>query len=247
MSEVGNAGLCAQGRHRVGYEVDAETGTKGTAGVCETASDCGTAGTAGSAGTVVAGATSGSIGRATLEEARQANLLLHVADASNAGAFEQIATVYGVLEELGIEAKDTLLVLNKIDQVEDRSMLQSLADSYDHVVATSTVTGEGLTDLVAMLEEFAGHDMLWVRLAIPPSRHDVLSLIHREGQMERVVHLADGTTWLEAVLPKKFQGRVAEYLTLEIPEEVAEGNGQVVEPFPEEEDEIGEDEPAESN
>ena len=53
--------------------------------------------------------------KATLEEARQANLLLHVADASNPGASDQISAAYGVLEEIGIEAKDTLLVLNKID------------------------------------------------------------------------------------------------------------------------------------
>ena len=53
--------------------------------------------------------------KATLEEARQADLLLHVADASSPAVYQQIAAVYGVLEELGIEEKDTLLVLNKID------------------------------------------------------------------------------------------------------------------------------------
>ena len=60
--------------------------------------------------------------KATLEESRQADLLLHVADASNPAAFDQIAAVYKVLEELGIQAKDTLLVLNKIDAV-DRAQL----------------------------------------------------------------------------------------------------------------------------
>ena len=59
--------------------------------------------------------------KATLEEARQADLLLHVADASDPAALAQITAVYGVLEELGIEAKDTLLVLNKIDALPDRS------------------------------------------------------------------------------------------------------------------------------
>ena len=55
--------------------------------------------------------------KATLEEARQADLLLHVADASNPAALDQIAAVYKVLEELGISEKDTLLVLNKIDAI----------------------------------------------------------------------------------------------------------------------------------
>src|SRR6202011_5712833 len=53
--------------------------------------------------------------KATLEESRQADLLLHVADASNPAALDQIQAVYNVLEELGIEAKDTLLILNKQD------------------------------------------------------------------------------------------------------------------------------------
>ncbi|MEE3220519.1 MAG: GTPase HflX, partial [Planctomycetota bacterium] len=48
--------------------------------------------------------------KATLEESRQANLLLHVADASNPEALDQISSVYSVLEEIGIEEKDTLLV-----------------------------------------------------------------------------------------------------------------------------------------
>ncbi len=60
--------------------------------------------------------------KATLEEARQANLLLHVADASNPAAADQIAAVYAVLEELGIEAKDTILVLNKVDAAEPRNL-----------------------------------------------------------------------------------------------------------------------------
>src|SRR5829696_8962831 len=53
--------------------------------------------------------------KATLEEARQADLLLHVADASNPAVFQQISAVFAVLAEIGIDSKDALLVLNKID------------------------------------------------------------------------------------------------------------------------------------
>ena len=63
--------------------------------------------------------------KATLEEARQADLLLHVADASNPHVLEQISAVYAVLEELGIQAKDLLLVLNKKDF---RSAVQDYPD-----------------------------------------------------------------------------------------------------------------------
>ena len=64
--------------------------------------------------------------KATLEESRQANLLLHVADASSAEVLEQVRAVYGVLEEIGIEEKNTLLLLNTIDRVEHRERLDAI-------------------------------------------------------------------------------------------------------------------------
>src|SRR5207244_6993764 len=64
--------------------------------------------------------------KATLEEARQARLLLHVVDASNPAAEEQIKAVQSVLEELGCGKKATLLVFNKVDQLTDRSYLDVL-------------------------------------------------------------------------------------------------------------------------
>ena len=63
--------------------------------------------------------------KATLEEARQADLLLHVADASNPAALQQIAAVYRVLEELGIREKDTILVLNQIDRITEPGVLDN--------------------------------------------------------------------------------------------------------------------------
>ncbi len=85
--------------------------------------------------------------KATLEEARQANLLLHVADASDPAALDQISAVYDVLEELEIEEKDTLLILNKIDALTENGPLDVLLARYPHAVPISAVTGEGLEKL----------------------------------------------------------------------------------------------------
>src|SRR5690606_13070216 len=98
------------------------------------------------------------------------------------------------------------------------SILNQLADGYDNVAAISTVTGEGLEGLVELLEEFAGHNMQWVRLSIPADRHDIVSWMHREGRVDRIAHLTDSTTWIEGSIPKKLQGKVTDFLTLEIPE-----------------------------
>ncbi len=85
--------------------------------------------------------------KATLEETRQADLLLHVADASSPAIVQQISSVFGVLTELGMQEKDTLLLLNKIDQLESRSTLDSLLARYPGAVAISARTGEGFDQL----------------------------------------------------------------------------------------------------
>jgi GTP-binding protein HflX len=85
--------------------------------------------------------------KATLEEARQADLLLHVADASNPAVLEQISAVYNVLRELGIEEKDTLLVLNKVDRLPDRGALMPVLQRYPHALPASARTREGFERL----------------------------------------------------------------------------------------------------
>lgn len=87
--------------------------------------------------------------KATLEETRQADLLLHVADASNPAVLDQISAVYQVLQELGIEEKDTLLVLNQIDRLEDRGALLPVLTRYPNAVPISARTKEGFDQLHA--------------------------------------------------------------------------------------------------
>lgn len=85
--------------------------------------------------------------KATLEEARQARLLLHVVDASNPTAEEQIKAVKGVLKELGCDDKPTLLVLNKVDRIKDHSLLDVLQNHHPDAVAISAAEGIGLEEL----------------------------------------------------------------------------------------------------
>lgn len=85
--------------------------------------------------------------KATLEEARQADLLLHVADASNPAVLDQISAVYQVLRELGIDEKAALLILNKVDRVVDRSDLARILLRYPHAIPISGRTREGFDRL----------------------------------------------------------------------------------------------------
>ena len=91
--------------------------------------------------------------RATLEEARQADLLLHVADASSPEVIEQIAAVYSVLQELGIEEKRSVLVLNKIDALPDDAPRQSLLARYPNAICVSARRRQGLFELACKVSD----------------------------------------------------------------------------------------------
>jgi GTP-binding protein HflX len=85
--------------------------------------------------------------KATLEEARQADLLLHVVDASSPEAESQVRAVVDVLTELGLQEHPTLLVLNKADRVADRSFLDVLKAHHRDSVTISAARAEGLDEL----------------------------------------------------------------------------------------------------
>lgn len=154
--------------------------------------------------------------KATLEEAQLATMLVHVLDASHPSALEQRKATEQVLEELGALDKPTILVLNKADLLEDRAMLGPLADGYDRVVVTSTVNGEGLEQLAGQMSDLAGHELEHLRLRIPPDRHDVVSMLHREAQVRSVAHGSgdsDPDTYIEAIVPRKLHTRLEPYIT----------------------------------
>ena len=91
--------------------------------------------------------------KATLEETRQADLLIHVADGANPAVFDQISAVYDVLKGLDIEEKETLLVINKIDAVPEPSVIDAIKRRYPNAVAVSAKSGEGLQQMASAVSE----------------------------------------------------------------------------------------------
>lgn len=91
--------------------------------------------------------------KATLEEASQADLLLHVVDASSPEAEQQILAVKAVLAELGLAERPTLLVLNKADRVPDRSYLDVLHAHHRDAVDISAAKRVGLDQLELAVRE----------------------------------------------------------------------------------------------
>ncbi len=91
--------------------------------------------------------------RSTLEEARHANVLLHVVDASHPNAAQQIKTVNEVLSEIEIDSAEAILVLNKADAVTDPSDLQMLRTMAQTTVTVSALTRAGLDELATLVTD----------------------------------------------------------------------------------------------
>lgn len=115
--------------------------------------------------------------KTTLEEARQARLLLHVVDASSPIAEEQIAAVNRVLKELDCDKKPTLLVLNKSDRVEDHSTLAILRQHHPRAVSVSAATGLGLTELTETVIEMLSADFADAEVTLKSSNGRVLAYL----------------------------------------------------------------------
>ena len=121
--------------------------------------------------------------KATLEEARQANLLIHVADASNPGALDQIAAVYEVLKELDIEEKDTLLVFNKVDCVTEQVQLEALRNRYPQAVEISAKTGKGMPRFSQRVSRAMSRGFLDVEVEMSVSNGRLLAYLAQYGEV----------------------------------------------------------------
>ncbi len=139
--------------------------------------------------------------KATLEEARQARLLLHVVDASNEAAEEQIKAVNAVLKELGCGHKAMMLVLNKVDRLADPSYLHVLMKHHPHSVAISAATGRGLDDLRDAVIEALGADFADAEVVTGAANGRVLSYLSAHAEIERQ-HYEDSVVRIRCRLPR---------------------------------------------
>lgn len=121
---------------------------------------------------------------ATLEEVLEADLLLHVADASHPELLEQITAVEGVLKELGVQDKNTILVLNKIDQPVNHKLVEEVKLTYrGQVVEASSRDGTGLDRLKELIIQNALGMRRQIKGWLPYDRTDLLALLHRHGEV----------------------------------------------------------------
>ncbi len=122
--------------------------------------------------------------RATLEEARAADVLLHVVDASHHDWEGQLTVVEKVLSELGLADRPVLLVFNKIDAVSDASgFTRRVRELHPTAVITSTMRTDGLAPLKARLRELERAGRVAVRVRVPLGEGARLAELYREGEV----------------------------------------------------------------
>ncbi|MBY0228542.1 MAG: GTPase HflX [Gemmataceae bacterium] len=140
--------------------------------------------------------------KATLEETRQARLLLHVVDASDPFAEERIKAVNEVLKGLGCEGKPTLLVLNKADRVPDRSVLQVLEKHHPRSVAVSASHRENLDGLRDAVIEMLASDFAEATVETGQGNGKVLSYLAAHAEILRQEY-KDDKVLIRCRLPKQ--------------------------------------------
>lgn len=139
--------------------------------------------------------------KATLEEARQARLLLNVVDASNPLAEEHIDSVNTVLQELGCGDKPTLLVFNKIDRITDRSYLDVLQKKHRHGVAISAGTGVGLADLRQEVVQALKGDFADAEIRTHAGNGRVIAYLSAHAEIQRQEYQDDQVV-IHCLLPR---------------------------------------------
>jgi GTP-binding protein HflX len=131
--------------------------------------------------------------RATLEEIGEANLLLHIVDITHMNAVQQVASVVRVLAELRATEQPIITVLNKVDRLGDPSVLGIPGREFPDSIAVSALTGWGLGDLMARVEEVLSEELIEIEVTLPFQRGDLISAMHQRGVILEEEHVADGT------------------------------------------------------
>lgn len=147
--------------------------------------------------------------RSTLEEAKYADFIIHVVDASNPQWEKQMNIVYGTLHNLGVEGKKTITLLNKQDKVEQGEVIKDL--KADVTLKISAVTGEGLMQVKETLEEVLREDKQLLEGVFPYEVAGQISIIRKYGELLKEEYRDNGI-YVRAFVPVELYPNLNEAL-----------------------------------
>ena len=143
--------------------------------------------------------------KSTLEEAKYADIIIHVVDASNPQMDTQMYVVYDTLRQLGVEGKPIITLFNKQDKLESPQMFRDL--HADYTFAVSAKTGQGLDELKGALLDIIRQDQIYVERLYDFSEAGKIQLIRKHGQLLEEEYVAEGIA-VKAYVPKSIYGRI---------------------------------------
>jgi len=153
--------------------------------------------------------------KATLEEVVEADILLHVLDASHPKVSAQRIAVHQVLEKLGIKDKPIIAVLNKADKVENEHILKRLERGFEGGVCVSALHKKGFSELIGRITKGLSGIMAEVDIEMPNTQMKLLSLIHEHGRVLEKSFTND-KIHLKARVLSKFKEQLKGYNNIKI-------------------------------
>ena len=143
--------------------------------------------------------------KSTLEEAKYADIIIHVVDVSNPRMDEQMYVVYDTLRQLGAEGKPVITLFNKQDRLEKEESHKDFQADYS--IATSAKTGQGLDELKAALLEIIRRDQIYVERLYPFADAGKIQMIRSKGQLLSEEYLPEGIQ-IKAYVPQDVYGKL---------------------------------------
>lgn len=147
--------------------------------------------------------------KSTLAEVTDADLLMHVVDASSDQRQRLMDTVFDVLKQIGAEAQPTIVVWNKCDQLTDRE-ITALCNLVPGSVAVSAQTGWGMNKLLAALDSAAAKSSCYMTVVIPYDHGELITLAHENGSVIEETYEEAGVR-INLRLPARLEHRYQAY------------------------------------
>ena len=144
--------------------------------------------------------------KSTLEEAKYANLLVHMVDASNEEASSQMLVVYDTLRSLDVVDKDIITVFNKIDMIKEGEELPRDFHA-DKILKMSAKTGEGIEDLKKTIENILQNQRVYLEHIFSYKDAGKIALIRKFGEIKSEEYIDNGIS-IKAYIPAEVFGKV---------------------------------------
>lgn len=143
--------------------------------------------------------------KSTLEEAKYADIMIHVVDASNPQMDTQMYVVYDTLRQLGVEGKPVVTLFNKQDLLTGPGHFRDL--QADYTICVSAKTGQGLEELKKILPEILRKDQIYIERLYPFADAGKVQLIRKSGQLLEEEYVPEGIS-VKAYVPKEIYGKI---------------------------------------